>query len=82
MVVGQQREAEEVVVDQAAVPGQSQVEAVEHRVEEVQETMDIHQQPLVFSQPEDMTAGSSSQKAAPVVSGTARFRYAALPGQV
>ena len=43
-------------------------------MEEVQETMDIHQQPLVVSQPEDITGGSSSQKAASVVSGTARFR--------
>ena len=47
---------------------------VEPRVEEVQETMDMIQQPLVVSLPEDMTVGNSSQKAAPVVSGTARFQ--------
>ena len=63
-----------MVVDQDAVPGQSQVGEVEHRVEEVEETMDMIQEPLVVSQPEDMTAGSSIQRAAPVVSGTARFR--------
>ena len=39
----------------------------------MQETMDIHQQPLVVSLPEDMTAGNSSQKAGSVVSGTTRF---------
>ena len=61
-------------MDQDAVPGHSQVGEVEPRVEEVQETMDMIQQPLVVSLPEDMTAGNSSQKAAPVVSGTARFQ--------
>ena len=60
-------------MDQDAVPGQSQVGEVEPMVEEVQETMDMIQQPLVVSLPEDMTAGNSSQKATPVVSGTARF---------
>ena len=65
-------------MDQDAVPGQSQVGEVEPRVEEVQETMDIHQQPLVVSLPEDMTTGSSSQKAASVVSGTA-IRGASWP---
>ena len=60
-------------MDQDALPGQSQVVEVGPRVEEVQETMDIHQQPLVVSQSEDMTGGGSSKKAGSVVSSTARF---------
>ena len=81
VVVGQQREVEEVVVDQDAVPGQSQVGEVEPRVEEVQETMDMIQQPLVVSLPEDMTAGNSSRLCC-LWHRQVPKRCAALPGQV
>ena len=62
--VGQQGEVEEVVVHQPAVSVQTQV--VEPRVEEVQVTMDIYQQPKVTSQLKDVTASGASQEAVPV----------------
>ena len=53
-----------MVVDQAAVPSQSQVGEVRPRV---QEAMDIKQQPKVTNHPKLNTAGGASQEAAPVV---------------
>ena len=54
----------EVVVDQAAVPGQSPLEEVGLWVEGVQESLDIKQQSLETSYPENMTAGGFHQMAA------------------
>ena len=53
-----------MVVHQPAVSVQTQV--VEPRVEEVQVTMDIYQQPKVTSQLKDVTASGASQEAVPV----------------
>ena len=67
-----------MVVHQPAVSVQTQV--VEPRVEEVQVTMDIYQQPKVTSQLKDVTASGASQEVPVHMCSRPAGRHCALPG--